>query len=268
MFDCDQVQTQIEAYLIGFLYADGYITNFTYNKWRALGISLQERDKDFLQNICDIFNSNLSKNYSLKYQSKTKSYKLMICDCSLVQRIIKLGVIPHKTYQNSDFVFTNIPDELKSHFIRGFFDGDGTIYKNKNRKYGAGFVSLNNSLLNSMLSYIKQYTGTGSIRVDKKYTRINFSGNPSVLKFGEFIYKDSEFYMERKKKEFDQIPIFQSNNVYKGISKYHNKIKVTYKHSYIGLFDNIQEALEAYNKEAIKNNDKIQEYKGDNIYYE
>ena len=45
-----------------------------------------------------------------------------------VDSLRSIGFIPNKTYQNDDIIFRNIPNDLKRHFIRGYLDGDGTIY--------------------------------------------------------------------------------------------------------------------------------------------
>lgn len=61
---------------------------------------------------------------------------MLICD------LMKLGIAYKKTYESSSFVFDNIPNELKRHFIRGYMDGDGSIGVYRNRAV-VGFVSLN-----------------------------------------------------------------------------------------------------------------------------
>ena len=39
MFDYDVVTNEVEAYLLGFIYADGCITQYQYGKYRALQIT-------------------------------------------------------------------------------------------------------------------------------------------------------------------------------------------------------------------------------------
>ena len=48
--------------------------------------------------------------------------------------------------------FPNIPDEFVRHFIRGCWDGDGTVYIDKQiRKISAGFVSGSRAFLEAMV---------------------------------------------------------------------------------------------------------------------
>lgn len=265
MFDNPQVQNEIEAYLLGLLYADGCIEGKRYEKYYTLGITLSEKDKIFLQKILNIFNTELNKNYDLKYSANTKSYKITICNVQLINNLINLGIIPQKTYSNNDFVFTNVPDNLKRHFIRGYFDGDGTIgiYKNKAQ---IGFVSLNQKLLNSILNYIhSQIINKGTIRTDTKYYRLYISGNPSCKCFLNYLYNESTIYLERKYliyKEIKLQPYRKYQNIY--LQK-ENMYVVRIRNEYIGVRHTIKEAVELYNQYCEQYNLPKQNYKGENL---
>lgn len=273
MFNSCYAENEQEAYLIGFLYADGSINSFSYGKYRALTIALQEKDKGFLQNICDIFNQALNKNYSLKYQSSTKSYRLYIGDGPIIENLIRLGITPKKSYENDSFVFENIPVELKRHFIRGYFDGDGSIglYKRKNAKtpsLSGNIVSLNESLLTFIKKFLEEQNISVSLGKDRKYFRLRFSGNHTREKLRELFYKDSHLFMERKKEIFfSQNPL--PTKKYIGITKKRNKFSVVInynnKHHYVGSFNTVLEAVNAYNTEAIIHKKQIQEYKGESL---
>ena len=132
MFQNNQILTKEEAYLLGLLYADGYITNKIINQagedvYYCLGLTLQEGDKEFLQNIADFFSQKLGKTFSLKYHADRKAYSLLVFDVELIRKLRKLGIDPQKTYSDSSFVFDNTPDKLKPYFILGLWDGDGSF---------------------------------------------------------------------------------------------------------------------------------------------
>ena len=67
------VNTYTEAYLLGFLYADGCIESSRADKYYTLSMQLAEKDRDFLDNIRKFFNEKLNKTYRLKYQRNTNS---------------------------------------------------------------------------------------------------------------------------------------------------------------------------------------------------
>lgn len=191
--------------MLGFLYADGSVNQFRFGKYRILSVGLSEKDRDYLQMIVDIFNQNYNKNYVIKEYIKNKSCKFVFCLCKPIQQLISLGIHHNKTYENDDFIFLNVPDEFKRHFVRGYFDGDGSIgiYHGKAT---IGFVSLNNKLLSTMLDYFHSIGFRGTIRMDGKYTRLYFSGNPSCKNFLDWLYHDANIYMSRKYQMYQQIP--------------------------------------------------------------
>ena len=272
--DCDlfqdkQVSNELEAYLLGFFYADGCVHNNTFS------IALAGKDKDFLQWILDILNNALNTAYVLRYNEKTKSYKFTISNRNFVEKLMSLGIVPHKTYENSDFVFKNIPDNFKWHFIRGYFDGDGSIcYATGSNKWSSNIVSLNEALIRSVCNYCTKYINHGTIRRDKKYFRFCLSGNKCVAKFGEMIYHNAHYFMKRKKEKFDNIPLYKKNNIYNGITKHHDKYRVDIyskpdkKQIYLGLCDTVESAINLYNIFCDKCQQTKQIYKGEELYYE
>ena len=278
--DCDifqdkQVKNELEAYLLGFFYADGCVCGFRNGCYRVFSIALAEKDKDFLQWIADVINKNLNSNYSLKYNENTRSYKLSICKTEFIEKLIGYGIVPNKTYENNDDIFTHIPDDLKWHFIRGYFDGDGSIsFASGDNKWVSNIVSLNSVLINTMQTYCKASIGHGTVRHDKKYFRFCLSGNKCVAKFGEMLYKDAHYFMARKKEKFDCIPIYKKRNVYNGITNYHNKYRVNIyskprkKQIYLGLCGTVVDAINLYNSYCDECGQQKQTYKGEDLYYE
>ena len=280
MFKSHQVQNELEAYLLGFLYADGYITGKYHGRYYLLGIGLKAEDKDFLQWICDEFNKAFNKSIKIKYQEKTNSYKWEIGNIILVSNLISLGIIPHKTYENNSFVFDNVPDNLKRHFIRGYFDGDGsvTLHQCKNLHHRpqltGNFVSLNGDLLKKIQLFLEENQINCTMRIEKdKYYRLQFAGNSVAEKLRNLFYQDSNFYLTRKKDVFYKTSPIPQLHQYRNISIHKQKNGIKYKAEiyfrgeryYLGLFTTIYDALQAYNNKAKEFNLPEQEYKGEQL---
>ena len=153
MFDNNQVSNELESYLLGFFYADGCISKYECNSYRMFFVALSEKDKQYLQWMTDIINKSLGTSYELKYVKQNKSYKLSVYRKDFINNLVRLGISNNKTYEDNSFVFDNVPDDLKRHFIRGYFDGDGSIsfYKKKDRCQ-INLISLNNKLILFKLS--------------------------------------------------------------------------------------------------------------------
>jgi len=273
MFETNQVTSEIESYLLGFLYADGSIHGKVGKDYYVLSIGLKESDKEFLQSIVDIFNHGLNKKYKLKYNPKTKSYKVSICSIYLIKNLMRLGISHRKTYEKNPRVFNNIPEEFKNHFIRGLFDGDGTVCKGKDNKFRAGIISMNEPLLVNIRTYLikKGIKVPKLILENGKYCRMNFSGNQSVKNFLSIIYDKSNICLKRKRDKFESIPEKYKKYNYKGISIHHkdNRWKsVIYinqgeQKRWLGLHKTEKDAVEAYNQESVQLNKPIQNWVGE-----
>lgn len=277
LFQENKVTNELEAYLLGFFYADGCVSKYQNNAYRCFSVVLAQKDVDFLQWIADVINRDLGTSYTLKYVASVKAYKLSVYRKDFIQRIFTLGIINNKTYENNSYVFDNIPDNLKRHFIRGYFDGDGSIsfYKPKNRCI-VSIVSLNHSLLKGIHKWIYSLFNCGSLGLANRYTRLQFSGNISTKKVLDFLYSDANYFMDRKYQKYLMIPLRKYKNKYKGITeekrfktiKYNVTIYYNQTRHYLGSFLTLKEAVGRYNQEAIKNNVQTQEYIGEGLYYD
>ena len=176
-------------------------------------LSLQGRDskiiEKFKESIQFTGKINYRKHTNPKYQDIVR---IKIHSDLVSKQLSKLNVIPNKSLNCN---FPNISKEFHSHFIRGYFDGDGSIsiYKVKNKIY------TNNACSFSIIGYINIINEIEKIIVDncnvgfkKKYcknnnekiTSIKYGGRKDIMKIFNWLYKDSNIYLERKKIKFEQ----------------------------------------------------------------
>lgn len=206
IFKNTQVISHIEAYILGFIYADGTVLNPNKGNYKMMRISLSTKDSDFLLRLNNYLGGNIHY-YNAKF--KNKYYPQIVLDINsinFVERIIKLEIKPNKTYEQDDFVFTNIPDEFRWSFICGFFDGDGCVEKINKKSIGFSICSLNECFLNTILKYIKIFVDTKS-RVTKGdgVKRIRIGGNIKAVKIANLMYENIDIYLERKHDKFYNI---------------------------------------------------------------
>lgn len=121
------IDSEEKAYWLGFMYADGYVTG------SVMGVKLHIKDIDHLQKFReDIQSQHTIGTYVMKSgfanANGTPYCSLTIKDKQLVQDLNDCGV----TYNKSKtLVFPTedvVPSHLIHHFIRGYFDGDGSVY--------------------------------------------------------------------------------------------------------------------------------------------
>ena len=210
MFDNPQVQNEIEAYLLGLLYADGSILhkNTNPNIYNTIRIGLTSRDEDNLFRFNKYLNWNTCKS---KSYIGNKSYDITYIanySISFTKKMINLGIVPRKTYSNDDFVFTNVPNNLKRHFIRGYFDGNGCVMINKHNQMTFELCSNNAKFLNTLLKYFKNFINTKSnVTLGDGVYRIRIGGNHLCYQIFHLMYDchNLDLHLDRKYEKFKKI---------------------------------------------------------------
>lgn len=193
----DNIDSQNKAYILGFLSADG-CNNMAK---QTVSMALQEDDYSILESIRIEMKSERPLEY-IDYSNKhdfgytyKNQYRLLLFSAHMCESLNRLGVTPSKSLS---FRMPDINKNLYSHFIRGLFDGDGSINKTRSlvtitgTKYICDKISeiLKNEGIESHISDASNNNGiTKVLIVSKTY---------SVNKFLSYIYQDSNLKLKRK----------------------------------------------------------------------
>ena len=153
----DSIDSEIKAYLLGFLYADGYLANDG-----RMGIRLKIDDCEIIKLIQHYICPNNPIEYTNNQNFKRKPQcSIRWKSKQMYNRLKELGFCIDKTHTESD-IFKYIPEDMKFHFIRGFFDGDGHIsnYHLDNgtkRKISLCFCNGTVKIFEDIKEYLKDY---------------------------------------------------------------------------------------------------------------
>ena len=121
----------------------------------------------------------------------------------MCEALMSLGITPNKTGKES---FPRvIPDNLKRHFIRGIFDGDGIT---NTTRYRSGFVGGR-----ELLEDIRDNIGANHLRLYKSKTKTPNGNNIYYFLGGkkfsrmlyDYMYVDATVYLKRKRSRMDII---------------------------------------------------------------
>lgn len=188
------IDTPEKAYVLGLIYADGCNTR------RGLQISLGEDDKE----VIEFVKTQLKASDDLRFIPKSHStwknkWELSIKSVELSKQLIRVGCLPAKSLiiKFPDF----IAEELISHFIRGFFDGDGSIWKRQggwHMSFTCGsrdFIYSLQEILSKQDIYSQIYL-TGK---NKNCFSLNLARRKDIEKIIRYMYNNSTFSMERKR---------------------------------------------------------------------
>lgn len=198
----DIIDTEEKAYVLGLIYADGNISQ----KSNAWNIRLQETDKDILQKISEIIR-NPNKLYYIKYDNNWQNqYCLQITNKHMHDSLISHGAIPNKSLILK-FDRNEMIPELYRHFIRGYFDGDGTLVHSKHDTI-VGIAGTNDFC--SVISEIIQKELNIPVHIYKCRNNditkeLRISGVNNCRLFLDWIYNDSKIYMDRKFEKYCSI---------------------------------------------------------------
>lgn len=203
----DDITTDEQAYWLGFIASDGCIHSFKDNRQDTLSFSLQTQDFNHLEKFKKALNTDKPLFYGMHgEQRQYTQVTLQISSNILCNALQKYGITYNKTY---DVQWPNIHNELLPAYIRGYFDGDGTIRKhfkpNELYKVGIGIVGFENNMMNFQ-NYLKSQNIESSLIYDNrpnKYTRQDFcqlilTNKTNKYAFLRLIYNNATVYLDRK----------------------------------------------------------------------
>src|SRR3990172_651786 len=111
------------AYVLGFIYADGNISrDFKH-------LSITQKDPEILYKIRDLMEGKFR---IIERKRERISYYIQLSNRRIIESLVKLGVFPDKSNR---IRLPSIPQEYICHFVRGLWDGDGSIRPSSNAPY-------------------------------------------------------------------------------------------------------------------------------------
>lgn len=195
----ESINTKNKAYIVGFIYADGSVTN------NCLSLVIKESDIEILEFIKNELNYGGEIKSFVHKTNGNKYIRLSLHSKKIVNDLINIGIIKNKTFLSKSL--PKICDYLFSDMLRGFFDGDGSIYKSKNinrkqEEYTISFSS-NKFVLEEIKEKLLTLTiSSAKIRYRNKNSifsgNLEIRGNTNIEKFKNFIYSDDSFKLSRK----------------------------------------------------------------------
>ena len=207
----DVIDNQNKAYILGLLFADGW----NDDKTNVISISLEESDKDILVKVKnelgfggDLYYIDYSDSKERYGRNMRNQYRLNIRSYIMTKALEKIGCANRKSLK---LEFPIIPIDLYPHFIRGYFDGDGSLYISRplNRNTINYYFNLISTY--SFLDHIRNYLintlsiSCGGIyphRTTKGVYVLTVCGKKQTCTIMDLLYKNAELFLDRKHKRY------------------------------------------------------------------
>jgi len=195
------------SYVLGFAATDGCVHDRKdVKKGSCLKFGIQERDVELLESIKHV----LGIDNNIRYYHKTKCAMLEIYHPEIVTFLKKYNITSKKSL-TLEFP-TKLDKKLYSHFMRGVWDGDGSVSTSDDKGYLHQDVELvsassmflmrcANVLMDNNIGYSFSYDNKRSQNILYRM-RIR---RGSFQSFYDYLYKDANIYLPRKKEKFEEI---------------------------------------------------------------
>lgn len=156
------------AYVLGVIYTDGHI-----NPGRKLDPSqktttmsprlvIAQKEPELLLKVSKLMKCNMKLRYKKKRGIAGALYVFDICSQKIYDDLTNFGLSPQKS---KTIEFPNIPQEFVRHFIRGCWDGDGSVFFDK----GKVLASYITGSFNFVERLVQDLLRVGIYRIGKKF---------------------------------------------------------------------------------------------------
>lgn len=217
----EKIDTEEKAYFLGLLYADGCVSSTR----TSTSLALKESDREIVEKLNRLIYPTKEvyymKRHGREHEDFQKSFgkfnfktfyegrwAIIITNKKIKEDLIKLGCVPAKSLILTFPTKEQVPEHLRNHFIRGYFDGDGCIsFTKEGGRYSFSLVGTlqflteaQKELVNNIdINYTKFYCHKNSVTTTRTLT---YAGINNVLKIRNYLYKDATIFMQRKYDKF------------------------------------------------------------------
>lgn len=201
----EKIDTEDKAYWLGFIYADGFIQSKRKHNSRKMGISLAIKDRGHLVKL----NECLESSVPVKEYVQTTGYSVGSTYCRVLYASEKLtdDLMRYGVFENKTDILDAPPDIPKQYikdFIRGYFDGDGSVWRSKSNNQCHISIVGTDALLTFIMNHLKDegvIERMYPLEKRKKHQTVSyfrFGGRIIAYKFLKYIYENAHTYLDRK----------------------------------------------------------------------
>ena len=201
------IDNKEKAYFLGIFYADG--NNYITDKIKQASLELMLEDIK----VIEMLKNKIQTNKPIKFR-KAKIDKnnfkikercgLVLSNKQICEDLYKHGCIPKKTFNLKFPTTESLAEEFYASFIRGYFDGDGCISIGEQNKIKSSICGYHPFIF-SLFEILKKENLNVKFYKNKRiksFSELYIQGAKDNIDFYNYIYDDSDLFLNRKKEKF------------------------------------------------------------------
>ena len=202
------INSEAKAYFLGLMFSDGWVLK---NEPRfGLGLKITDLHiiktfKKYIKAKKEIyFNDKTTTNRNINPETQAT---LTLNSQITKNHLMRLGIIPRKSLKIKFPNNKKVPDKYLKHFVRGYFDGDGSISKSKRVDFTCGsrvFLIGLRKILESKLSMInlriENRTQSTNLSKTNRSKRLYIQQKEYIKKLFFYMYSNTNSELRLKRK--------------------------------------------------------------------
>lgn len=206
--------TEASLYVAGFIAADGCLLKKD-GKYKQVSLSLEAGDEAIVHKIKELlqFEGPVAKWTAKSKNPKWKdSDKAGVCISSdrLFDTLVERFSLGERKSMTLKFPERLINHPLVHHFLRGYWDGDGTVYVSHQQALPSAYCGIRGTpeFLMEARKILEAHTvakprGDRPIRISNGQGTLEYGGNRLTASIRDFLYKNATLFLERKYRLFN-----------------------------------------------------------------
>lgn len=195
----DAIKTEAQSYWLGFITADGGV-----NDRFELRLNLQLRDKAHLERLRDFLGTTLAVREKYRVEDQPNSRDLCylsVRSVPLCESLARHGVVPRKS-KVLQWPST-VSDALVHHYLRGYFDGNGTYCHASSSSQLQWRVAGSRPFLSGAQKTMMRLQNLSQTKLcdhhrTEQVAYLVYGGNRQISKIIDWLYSDATIFLERK----------------------------------------------------------------------
>ena len=217
----EKVDSIEKAYFLGLIYSDGCLVYNPEKYLYKIYLKLHSKDKEILIRFIESIQGEMK----IWDNKRRDMCEVSVSGKKIIMDLNKLGVHPNKTFT---LTYPKIDENLERHFLRGYFDGDGCIRINTDKRDGSErgdlrIVGGSDEMINKINERMHILFGVNLNKPygpkNSKFKYIGWGAMRDIEKIYNGFYSDCDLFLQRKKTTFDKVITLVRNK-----QKYRKKI--------------------------------------------